>query len=229
MKKSVFILLSLLWLGLASGCKTVNMDKGTILEIQKVDQITAEVSSVKDVHTLLGPPTFINMMDTPRWIYVMDRRKEGDQAVNRVIVTFHRNGRVKNVAKNFAEALHEPSKEMTISDKPMAWWKHVWKEARGEFIEHEEGTPEWVKRDLASEEASFSPRALMRKVMYLHNDPENTATIAPEDRVKSATAQSSRPGWLGWIWRPELDRKPAPPEDMADDSPARLPSWMKSQ
>ncbi|ABK44396.1 hypothetical protein Mmc1_1888 [Magnetococcus marinus MC-1] len=228
MFKPILLFFALLLAVGLSGCKTPNVDKGAILDPTALAKLQENQSNVRDVHDLLGPPTLVNMLDTPRWIYIMDRREEGEQAINRVEITFDRTGVVRKVERNFEDQLLAPQVTEKLSEKPLTWWRHTWREAKGNIIEHPEGSPEWLKNDLsAQDDKQLLYRKLWQRVKNIGRQPKevNSTAVSKEeaDALEAQKTKSER--FWGWI---KNDRTPPPPAELRDPKVSdTLPDWMK--
>ncbi|MEG3638875.1 outer membrane protein assembly factor BamE [Magnetococcus sp. PR-3] len=227
LKQTLFYLAITLALGL-SGCKTPHVDKGSILNPTALAQLQENQSNVRDVHKLLGPPTLVNMLETPRWIYVMDRRKEGEQALNRVEITFDRSGVVRKINRNFEDELHKPVVTEKLSDKPVTWWKRAWSEAKGDIIVHPKGSPEWLKKDLSAQDETVKiHQKLWKRIKNFGTQPFKPSSTAVSEAEASAmeAEKEKEKGLWGWI---KNDKTPPPPAELRDPTVSeKLPSWMK--
>lgn len=96
-----------------TSCQAVVNESGSIIEPEKAAQIQIGTTTRDEVLKLLGPPTLVNTFRQERWIYIQDRQFKNIQrtfsrVTNRIEITFDGSGFVRDVQRNFKDALYDP-------------------------------------------------------------------------------------------------------------------------
>ncbi|MBF0186331.1 MAG: outer membrane protein assembly factor BamE [Magnetococcales bacterium] len=200
----ISVLLSLLLL--LTACQAAMHEKGSILDPDKVDKVKVGVTTRTEVKSLLGHPTFVNSFRDERWLYVHDRAYRDLQytysrAFNRVEVTFDDAGVVKDLKKNFDEALLDPTKMPEAQRGDVGWW-HRFSEEDPEMVRIRE-----QRRAEREESAGTGP--MTNKDRYLfgpnpHLDPPTVRKMR-EEREALEKAEAERRGDKG-VWQRVKDR-----------------------
>ncbi|MBF0357746.1 MAG: outer membrane protein assembly factor BamE [Magnetococcales bacterium] len=126
--RTIFFLILLI--GLA-GCQARMQETGSMIKPEDVNKIVVGVTNHEEVKKLLGPATIINTFRRERWIYIQDRRYKNMQrtfarAVNRIEITFDKQGIVEKIERNFGDSLIDPENNESSSLRSK-WGSWFWK------------------------------------------------------------------------------------------------------
>lgn len=229
MPRSPRTLLSALILAVAlAGCQSVQMEKGNILEPEVVALIKPGKTTQREVAAYLGSPTMVNTFRANRWIYIHDRRFEGNRAVNRVEITFDRAGVVSHVDKNFGDDLMSPTKTPDGSALPP---KTVWQKLIGDSPTQELGVKEGLAKVGPVPAPALDPKVEQERARLnwfdryvLFKKPEETAKAAPATAKPTTTFTSQEEGWWRKMWQ-EDPTKPLKRFDATNKDPLESKKW----
>lgn len=191
-----FVALIVFSLFLAS-CQAVVKESGNIIEPAKVEQIHTGVTNRDEVLKLLGPPTLVNTFRQERWVYIQDRQFRNIQrtfsrVANRLEITFDEGGLVKDIKRNFDEALYDPREVSKPSDeKSYAKWLFG-----GEFSKPAtDPKPEDINKSAKESDSFWSPWTNKSNTPeQSKNDPSGKPTDAkPESPKENADKQLTEP------------------------------------
>lgn len=171
-----------------TACETAIQERGNILNPKEVDRIRIGRTTQKEVRDLLGSPTLVNLYRKERWLYVQDRRFKGTRAVNRLEITFDRNGTVQDLRRNFQSDLMDPT-TLAAEQKP-SWWETVMR--RGPEIglpagHHDPNIPKRIASRVDEKNPSFWEKFLDFSIR--HQEPPPAVSFKQQEA-----------GWWKNIW-----------------------------